>query len=346
MATTRPSPLYRMHEPSFCTQYAEVKERSLAAGVLLPGTPGQLVHHDAGGRSYWYRRYYPVQGGRPVDDFVCRKDDVAAFEAAKGAVEFSDWVSRQVRALRKLQFQVADKDVARVLVELHNKGLLTGGLMVVGTLAFMALLNELGAHAVASRTQDIDLARRQALKLAAPLSFLQTVQATRLQFSPIPALSLKTPSTSVKLPGAAGLRVDLLADGPDIGQIIKVPELDWHAQTIPHFSYLLREPRPAAVLAGGHCIPVELPSPERFVWHKIYSSTARVATKDKAPKDLLQAATLAAVLVEQDDARLGDALAAAPPEVRAAAQTRWPALRALLARHPQTLEVIAHALAA
>ena len=137
----------------------------------------------------------------------------------------------------------------------------------------------------------------------------------------------------------------MLADGPDIGQFIKVPELDWHAQTIPHFSYLLREPRSAAMLAGGHCTSVELPSPERFVWHKIYSSTARVAFKDKAPKDLLQAATLAAVLVEQDDARLGDSLAAAPPELRAAAQTRLPALRALLARHPQTLEAIEDALA-
>ena len=149
MATNRPSPLYRIHEPTFRTQYTEVKERSLAAGALLPGTPGQLVHHEVGGRGYWYRRYYPVQGGKPVDDFVCKEDDV----------------------------------------------------------------------------------------------------------------------------------------------------------------------------------------------------TARVAFKDKAQKDLLQAATLAAVLVEQDDARLGDSLAAAPAELRAAAQSRLPALRALLARHPQTLEAIEDALA-
>ena len=156
-----------------------------------------------------------------------------------------------------------------MLVELHNKGLLTGGLIVVGTLAFMAWLNELGAHAAASRTQDIDLTRRQALKLAAPQLFLDTVKATSLQFSPVPTLSPTAPATSVKLPGAAGLRVDLLADGPNVGQVIQIPELDWHAQTIPHFSYLLREPRSAAMLAGGHCISVELPSPERFVWHKM-----------------------------------------------------------------------------
>ena len=348
MATSPPVSLYRMHEPTFRTQYIEVKERCLAAGALLPGTPGQLVRHEAAGRSYWYRRYYPVQGGKPMDAFVGRADDEAAYADAMGEIEFSDWVVRQVRTLRKLQFQAADKDAARVLVELHNKGLSSAGLVVVGTLAFMAWLNELGAHAVASRTQDIDLARRQPLKLAAPLSFLQTVQATSLKFSAIPTLSLKAPSTSVKLPGAAGLRVDLLADGPEIDQIIEVPELAWHAQTIPHFSYLLHEPRQAAMLAGGHCVPVNLPSPERFVWHKVYSSTARVAFKDKAPKDLRQAATLAAVLVEQDDAGpgLGDALAAAPAAVRSAAQTRLPALRALLAWHPQALDAVEQAVQA
>lgn len=344
MTTPRTAALYRLHEPAFRTQYAEVKERSFAAGLLLPGTPGQLVRHEAEGRGYWYRRYYPVPGGKQTDDFVCKDGDLDAQASAQYSIEFSDWMARQVRALRKLDFQVADKDAARVLVELHNQGLFAGGLVMVGTLAFMAWLNDLGARAVASRTQDIDRARRQPLKLGAPQSFLATVQATSLKFSPIPTLSPKTPSTSVKLPGAAGLRVDLLADGPTIGQIIPVPELNWHAQTIPHFSYLLRDPRPAAQLAGGHCIPVNLPAPERFVWHKLYSSTARVASSDKARKDLLQAATLAAVLVEQDDARLDEALADAPAEVRAAAQARLPALRELLVMHPQALAAVEAAL--
>lgn len=349
MPTSAAPPLYRLHEPAFRTQYAEVKERSRAAGVLLPGTPGQLVPHEAAGRQYWYRRYYPVPGAKPSDEYVCKADDAEAVQAARDAIEFSDWMTRQLRALRKLEFQVADKDAARVLVELHNQGLMQaettgGGLVLVGTLAFMAWLNELGVRAVASRTQDIDLARRQPLKLAAPRSFLETVQATTLRFSPIPTLSPKAPSTSVKLPGAAGLRVDLLADGPEIGHVIPVPELNWHAQTVPHFDYLLHDARAAVVLAGGHAVPVNLPSPERFIWHKLYSSTARIASRDKASKDLQQAATLAAVLVEQDDAPLAEALNDAPAAVIAAARARLPALRPLLAAHPSALAAIEQAL--
>ena len=334
---TPPSPLYRLHELAFRTQYAELKERCASAGALSPGTPGRLVLKDGTGYGYWYRSYYAVPG-QAAEDFVCKAGADQALAAARDRIAFADWVQRQVRDLRKLQFQVTDKDAARVLVELHNTGLFANGLVVVGSLGYMAWLNELGAKAVSARTQDIDLARRLGLKLAAPLSFLQTVEATKLKFFPVPGLPNGVPSTAVKRPGAEGLRVDVLADGDVLGQVLPVPELQWHAQTIPFYAYLLQQPRQAALLAGGHCIPVQLAAPERFVWHKLYSSAARQGFPEKAQKDLLQAATLAAVLVEQDDARLSDALVDAPADMLALARTRLPALRKFLMSHPQTLD--------
>jgi len=255
-------------------------------------------------------------------------------------IEGAQWIARQVADLRKLEFQVADKGVARVLVELHNREAFTAGLTVVGTLCYMAWLNELGAKAVAMRTQDLDLARRQRLKLAAPLPFLETVQATRLPFVAVPGLPSASPSTSVKLPGPDGLRVDMLAPGRVLGAAVRVPELEWHAQAIPHYDYLLDKPSPAALLAGGHCVPVLLPNAERMVWHKAYASATRQGEPEKAAKDLLQAATLAAILVEQQDAALADSFRAAPAALRSTARKRLPALRRLLAAHPQALEQI------
>jgi hypothetical protein len=125
---------------------------------------------------------------------------------------------------------------------------------------------------------------------------------------------------------------------------VPVPELRWHAQTVPFYDYLLREPREAAVLAGGHCVPVKLPAAERFVWHKLYSSVTRAGDPEKARKDLLQAASLAAILVEQDDAVLSDSLAEAPSEIRDAARTRLPALQKLMVSHPQAWEQVELAL--
>lgn len=343
MASPRVHPLYRPVELAFRTQYAEVKERCRGAGDLLPGTPGLLALRDGTGYRYWYRRYYPVPNVE-AEDIVCKDGDEAALEDMRSRIELSGWTQSQVRALRKLGMQVADKDVARLLVELYNRGLFAGGLMIVGTLAFMAWLNELGATAVSSRTQDVDLARRQALKLAAPLPFLATVQATKLKFFPVPGMPNGTPSTSVKRPGAEGLRVDLLTPGQSLGQIVGVPELQWHAQTVPQYEYLLTESREAAVLAGGHCVPVNLPAPERFVWHKLFSGATRVNEPTKASKDVLQAATLAAVLVEQEVASFEDSARGVPPVVLSAARTRLPQLRAHLRSHPQTLAQFEQAL--
>jgi hypothetical protein len=260
-------------------------------------------------------------------------------------VEAAEWSQQQVRNLRHLGMQVADKDAARVLVELHNRELFSAGLVMVGTLAFMSWLNEFGVMAVASRTQDIDLARRQALKLATPISMLETLQATKLGFIAIPGISPAAPPTSAKRPGKDGLRVDILTSGAQLGRAVHVPELAWHAQTIPHFDFLLDSPRRAAMLAGGHCVPVNTPAPERMALHKLYSSTRRASESAKAEKDLRQAATLLAVLVERDNFGFAQMLAVVPRELLAAARQRLPSLRSLLAPHPQALDEMERGLA-
>jgi hypothetical protein len=336
-------PVYRRLELNFHTQYAEVKERARTELKLLPGTPGTLALRTIKGQGYWYRRYKAVVG-KEVEDFVCRQDDQDAWQAMQDRIGAAVWMQSQVRQLRTLGMQVADKDAGRLLVEIHNRQLFAAGLTLVGTLAFMSLLNDLGAVAIAARTQDIDLARRQTLKLAAPVSFLEAVQSTLLDFFPVPGLVPSAPSTSVKRPGAEGLRVDLLVPGEKIGAVKPVPELAWHAQTVPFFGYLLQAPRASAMLAGGHCIPVNLPDPARFVWHKLYSSTKRHADTAKARKDLQQAAVLAAVLSDLEDGALEEAAAAAPKEVLQAANTRFPALKKLLADHPAAVDTIEAAL--
>jgi len=329
--------LYRLHELAFRTQYAELKDRVRAAGPLLPGTPGALYERTGTGHAHWYRVYYPVPG-RQAEDWVAAGGDGKALEAARQRIDLGRWVARQVADLRKLEFQVADKAVGLVLVHLHNRGLFEAGLTLVGTLGYMAWLNELGARAIALRTQDVDLARRQSLKLAAPLSFLKAVQATQLPFAAIPGLAHDAPPTSVKLPGRDGLRVDLLAPGPSLGAPVRMPELQWHAQAVPFYDYLLEAPAWGALLSGGHCIPVRLPQPERWVWHKLYSSASRQGFPEKAGKDLLQAATLAAVLTEQGDDTLAESARDAPAALRAAARKRLPALRRILASQLQALE--------
>ncbi len=111
---------------------AELKERTLGAGPLLPGTPGSLQQRTGTGYAYWYRVYYPVPG-KQAETLIGPADDLVALDAMRERMDFAEWSSKQVSALRKLGFQVADKSVGRVLVELHNLGAFEAGLTLVGT---------------------------------------------------------------------------------------------------------------------------------------------------------------------------------------------------------------------
>src|SRR5260370_21678593 len=134
------------------------------------------------------------------------------------------------------------------------------------------------------------------------------------------------------------MRLDILASGPVFGEIVSVPELSPHAQTIPFYDYLLEDSRAAVMLDGGHCIPIMLPEVTRMIWHKLYSSTHRKTEPTKAEKDLVQAVTLAAILIEQDSASLRETFRHAPRELRKAALSRRPRIETLLAAHPQALD--------
>jgi len=333
-------PLYRPHELAFRTQYAELKERTFAAGPLLAGTPGSLVLRSGTGYPNWYRVSYPVPG-KVKEEWVCKDGDDESLTAMRERIAFHEWVAQQVSLLRKLGFQVADKVTSRVLVELHNQQAFDAGLVLVGTLAYTAWLNELGGIAVATRTQDIDLARGKPLKLAAPLPFLPTLQATGLAFTAVPGLPSSEPTTSVKLPGTQSLRVDVLVPGKKIGAPVKVPELEWHAQAVPYYDYLLDDPEPAAMLAGGHCIRVRLPQAARFVWHKLYASTQRSGFPEKAAKDRQQALVLGAMIADSESHLLLEAMQAAPASMRKAIR---PTISSLVTStqqaHPELADVL------
>jgi hypothetical protein len=123
------------------------------------------------------------------------------------------------------------------------------------------------------------------------------------------------------------------------GWLIDTPESFLASlQATPHYGYMLDDSQKGVMLAGGHCIPIMLPRMERMIWHKLYASTQRAGAPDKAEKDIFQAVTLAAVLVDQDGASLSDSFRDAPTALQSAALSRLPRITPLLGAHPETLD--------
>lgn len=167
------------------------------------------------------------------------------------------------------------------------------------------------------------------------------MRATGLPFVPVPGLPSSEPSTTLKLPGAEGLRVDILAPGKQLGKVAAVSELAWAAQQVPFYDYLLASPVAAAALAGGHCIPVVVPQVGRLACHKLFSAADPARAREKAEKDLRQAAVLIAALAEADGHELVAAFDAIPKGMRKAVRESGRRALPALATHEEAAALLA-----
>ena len=303
------------HDPAAQARYQALKQLALTQRRVLAGTPGNLKKRTRRNTEYWVREHTRVDGKKD-DEHLGTVENIsaAALETARAEIELANALVSGSSALRLFGYQRVDRKVAAVLVALFNRGLIGAGLTLVGSHAYGALLNDSGAIAAGYRTQDIDLARSAPLAVALPegADFLEILTESDLTFVPVPGMPSRKPSTSFKLPGAEGMAIDLLVPGKAIGETVPVSELRSNAQTIPLLDFLIDEPVDGIVLSPSQVVPVKLPSPERFVVHKLFSSQSRATQRDKVRKDLEQAAALTAVLEEDMPGTLLDAFRSLP----------------------------------
>jgi hypothetical protein len=320
--------LFSRHPLVLQTAYAELKRLAMEQEFLLVGTPGSVGVRVVAGREFLYRQFYDAQG-RKAAEYIGSVGDPEALrraEAVRGQIAIANGLAREARHLARLGYVRADGRIGAILAALANHGLFRAGITLVGSHAYGALLNDLGVAAAAFRTEDVDIARDRRLKLALPeeQGLLDILRASTVPLNPIPGLG-RNPSTSYKPPGLDRLHVDLLVPtaGTEPG-IREVPELGAHATGLPHLGYLLNDPVDTVVMARDGAIPVRVPRAERFAWHKMLVSQLRGATSEKRAKDVVQAATLVAVLAEDapDDLALAHAALPRGTRKRAAAGAR------------------------
>jgi len=214
--------------------------------------------------------------------------------------------------------------------------------MLIGSHAYGVLLNRLGVRVAAYTTDDIDIARREALafeKLPEP-DFLEMLNESGIEFVEVPGLDHKRPATSFKQRGKGTFHVDLLVPSRDeTFPVVAVPELRAHATGLPYLGYLLAESQHGMIMAREGCCAVRLPLPERFAIHKLVVSRLRTGRDTKAVKDADQASILLAVLAATHSGAIESAVAELPRRAVKHFRAALVSLRPLLAeREPRAWE--------
>lgn len=327
--------LYADMPRSLTTAFANLENQVRSGLPVFPGTAGNLrISTNGRGEQFHARRW--VDGGKNRRDeyigLLGQADDKAAAIGLQ-LNEVKEAVS-QVRMLIREGYQFADPMTYATLATLHLHGLFTAGACLVGSHAYGALLNQMGIRAQAYATEDIDVARREALALPslADKSFLEILRDSGIDFVEIPRLNRKEPSTSFKELGRSQFHVDLLvpATGDSIG-LAPVPELKAHAATMPYLAYLLGKTQMATLISREGLCHIRVPVPERFAIHKLVVSQLRLARDEKVEKDQQQAAVLLAGLHEKFPGAVAEAIADLPvsalSKLRRAAQQIQPQMQ-------------------
>lgn len=297
------------------TAYAELVDRALLE-------PFDALHGRATGRfvkkaqaahkqEYWWYRYLPAKSSQERDVYIGPNDDeiaarvggyVASQKAAQDRAEI-------VRMLRRTRLPGPDNATGKLIEELARAGLFRTGGVLIGTHAFQAYAGMLGFQApgTAIRTGDVDVAPSnvRSVKLTPAdgvdrplIDILRQVDDT---FMEMPGLH-PTHRSNAFAAANSELRLELLAPntGADTDELFEVPRLEALARPLRFLDFLLLEPIDAVVLHGPG-IPVKVPDPYRYAVHKLIVSIRRnVAAAAKAAKDIAQAETLIAILIEDD----------------------------------------------
>jgi hypothetical protein len=304
------------HERALTLLFSELDSTLAKNRDVFLGTPGALTERtNENGTQYWVHRYSDAVGRR-FETYLGTADDPevkAKLEALRDRIDAANTVISQVRLLARSGFVTVDRKAYATLASLHNHGLFEAGALLIGSHAYGALLNALGVKAVAYRTEDVDIARRETLALPGVPAFIDMLRATGIEFFEVPAFDRKAPSTSFAERGGSRLRVDLLVPtrGTDY-PTIAVPELKAHAKGLPYLAYLLGVSQEVPVLSPHGAVMVRVPVPERYAIHKLIVSQLRAKVSGKPAKDLQQAAVLLEVVADQFPGAVQEALATVP----------------------------------
>jgi hypothetical protein len=305
------------------TLYAELLDqvRNADAEAVLGGVRGSFVSKEIRGRTYWYLQ---KNGGSTKQQIYLGRDtpELRAW-IEKASAQRADIKSDQNHRRDLVAMLAAGgmfRDSASKSTVLHilaDVSVFRAGGVLVGTEAFSCLANMLGVtfDNESLRTADIDVDTNIPIVLDErpdENDLLVRLRAADPAFFAVPGLDPRDASTSFRVRGR-DLGVDFLTPDRSHGRNtkpVRLMHLGIAAQPWYGLDYLIEDAMDAVVV-GGSGIRVNVPSPARFAFHKLWVSTSRsVSEAAKSRKDVRQATQILEVLADDRPRDITTAFAA------------------------------------
>lgn len=341
--------LFQSISPSLTTLFGSIDGHAKAGAPVFCGSAGSVAKRaNQHGLEYFVHRFYGVDGKQHETYIGTAGDSKQKVDLLNAQIEEVKALLPDLRLLVREGFQSADPKTYATLASLHLHGVFVAGATLVGSHAFGALINQLGIRSAAYATEDVDVARREALAFdcVPEVSFLDMLRDSGIHFIEVPQLDHKNPPSSFKQQGMSRFHVDLLVPSPNNEiKIVAVPELKAHATAMPYLAYVLGQTQMTTLLAREGCCLVRIPVAERFAVHKLVVSQLRANREAKTEKDIFQASVILAALGEKYPGAIETAVMDLPVSARKyLAKASVQALE-LMQGHPRAVEELEYALA-
>lgn len=293
--------------------YSELHDLS-HADVSDERKVGSFSVKRIGNRKYWYHQTWI--GEKRHQKFLGVETPELLENIETWKKQASQWRAQYrrrkqiVRSLKAALRMTTDPLTGKVLARLSEFGAFRAGAVLIGTNAYIAYGPMLGVRLAQSnlRTGDIDFGAIDMAATDVGVSFSEAVQSADDAFFVVPARPGSRISTALKYRGGEA-RVELLTPlrkgRPWQPEVIK--SMKFGAQRAPYLDYLIENPVEATYLAEGG-IPIVVPNPARFAWHKLIVAANRdPGSHAKSLKDIAQARELLSVLHEKQPSKLKQA---------------------------------------
>ena len=290
-------------QASFAGLDVAARDADVARSVAV--VPGGFVKKQDKGRGYWY--YQQKQPDGKVQQVFVGPDDektraLIERHGAADAVEGKVGLQKLARAAIELGCAQIPLKHGRVIGRLLDHGFFRAGGLLVGTHAFLAYQNMFGVRWDAgASTVDLDFAdagKNISLAIATHITVDTAKAIDSLEMGFIPIMS----GTTYKKPDEPDFDLDFLTTFGRAGDTpLYVPALNLSLQPLKFMEFSLEAPMKATLLYRNGPLVVNVPRPERYVWHKVIVCGERPREqRTKANKDLVQAACLLDYLLEND----------------------------------------------